>query len=245
MTLYDKQIEKELKRWHDEILKDAGILERASGRIQKQTQKLVPRKVQNTITAAVEFMAETMLTGSQLLSIHADTSELAFAEREYMVLQNFQKYQKAAITQGIGFGMGGILLGLADMPALMSIKIKFLFDTAKLYGYNPELFGERLYLLNVFQLAFSGREYRLKIYRRLEEWDGQEHSNIDWEKFQIEYRDYLDIAKMLQLLPVVGSVAGGTANHKLMNRLREKVMNCYRLRIRKPGGYSKTPDGWE
>jgi hypothetical protein len=47
----------------------------------------------------------------------------------------------------------------------------------------------------------------------------------------MEYRDYLDIAKMLQLLPVVGSIAGGTANHKLMNRLKVNVMNCYRMRI--------------
>lgn len=253
MNLYEKQIEKELLRWHKDIVKSAGLLERATGGVQKKTQQLMPRKIQNAITAAVEKMTHTMMFGSGLLTIREDTAGLSLAERDYLVLQCFQGYMKTAVAQGIGFGAGGVLLGLADLPVLMSIKVKFLFDCAKLYGFDPEEQGERLYLLHIFQLAFSSREHRLEVFRTLEGWDAQppageaatdltgEHA-VDWERFQVEYRDYLDLAKLLQLLPVVGSVAGGTANHKLMHRLRENVMNCYRMRItgrRFPAGEQK------
>lgn len=231
MNLYERQLEKELRQWHGEIVKSAGAFERASDEMQKKTQKLVPKKVQDAITSAIEGMVKTMLKGSELLNIHEDTQDLMMAERDYMVIRTFKKYQKTATAQGVGFGMGGILLGMADLPVLMSIKIKFMFDAAKLYGYHPEYLEERLFLLHVFQLAFSGKEHRLEIFHKLEHWDDEELPAIDWEKFQIEYRDYLDLAKMLQLLPVVGGVVGGTANYKLMHRLCENVMNCYRMRI--------------
>ena len=233
MNLYERQIERELRQWHDDIVKSAGFIERASAGIQKKAQQMMPRKAQDAITAAVGGMVRTMLQGAELLSIREDTEGLGLAEREYLVLRSFQGYRAAATAQGVGFGMGGILLGMADLPVLMSIKIKFMFDAAKLYGYNPEDPDERLYLLYVFQLAFSSREHRLSIFRRLERWDDEPHPAMDWERFQVEYRDYLDIAKMLQLLPVVGGVVGGTTNHKLMNRLRENLMNCYRIRILK------------
>ncbi len=231
MNLYEKHVEKELNRWHCEIMKDAGIFERSSNGIQKQTRKLVPKKMQNTITVTVEKMVETILFGSELLTIKEDASGLSLAEQDFLVQNQFQMYRNTAVTQGVGFGAGGILLGLADLPVLMGIKIKFMFDSAKLYGFDTDDQNERLFLLYVFQLAFSGREHRLEIFRILQDWDDRSHPSVDWEKFQTEYRDYLDIAKLLQLMPVIGSVAGGTANYKLMNRLKENVMNCYRMRI--------------
>ena len=41
----------------------------------------------------------------------------------------------------------------------------------------------------------------------------------------------LDVAKFFQLLPIVGGVAGGTANNSLMNQLKTQTMNAYRMRI--------------
>lgn len=232
MNLYEKHIEKELNRWHNEMIKSAGVFERTSKGIQKQTQKIVPKKIQNTITVTVEKMVQTILFGSDLLTIKEDTSGLSLAEQDFLVQEQFRIYMKTAVTQGIGFGAGGILLGLADFPVLMGIKIKFMFDSAKLYGYDIDEQNERLFLLYVFQLSFSSREHRLDVFRILQDWDDCCHPPVEWEKFQTEYRDYLDMAKLLQLMPVIGSVAGGTANYKLMNRLKENVMNCYRMRIR-------------
>ncbi len=231
MNLYEKYVYRQLDDWRRDILKQAGMLEKVSKGIQTKTQSVIPAKVQNAVTAAIEKMVQTILSGSGLLTIQEDTGGLSLGERDFLVTECFQRYKKAAVAQGVGLGAGGMLLGLADLPTLMSIKIKFLFDTAKLYGYDTQDKNERLFMLHIFQLAFSGREHRLQTFYTLERWDDLDHSAIDWEKFQLEYRDYIDIAKLLQLLPLVGSVAGGTANYKLMQRLKVNAMNCYRMRI--------------
>ena len=49
--------------------------------------------------------------------------------------------------------------------------------------------------------------------------------------FEQEYRDYIDLAKMLQLVPGIGLVVGAYANYKLMNKLGETALNAYRLRV--------------
>ena len=233
MNLYEKQIDKELNHWYQGIQKHAGFLERSSDQLQKKTQKMIPVKIRNTITSVMETMTETIMNGSELLTVKEDTGDLALAERDYLVLHSFYTYRNTATVQGAGFGMGGVLLGMADLPVLMSIKIKFMFDAAKLYGFNPEHLEERLFILHVFQLAFSSKEHQLRIFQIIEDWEHAESYDVNWEKLQTEYRDYIDFAKLLQLLPVVGSVAGGTANYRLMNRLRDTVMNCYRMRILK------------
>jgi hypothetical protein len=53
---------------------------------------------------------------------------------------------------------------------------------------------------------------------------------FDWRVFQQEYRDYIDLAKMAQLVPVIGAAVGAIANYKLIAQLGETAMNCYRMR---------------
>ena len=53
---------------------------------------------------------------------------------------------------------------------------------------------------------------------------------FDWRTFQLEYRDYIDLAKLLQLIPGVGAIAGAFVNHKLTNKLGKTAMNAYRMR---------------
>jgi hypothetical protein len=231
MNLYEKHVESELARWHGEMIKEAGFFARASKGVQDKTRKLVPKRVQDAVTSAVETTVKAVLSGSEFLSIKEETNGLSLAERDYLVLELFQSYLKTAVSEGVAFGAGGVLLGLADLPAFLSIKIKFLFDCAKLYGFDPKEQSERLFILYVFQLAFSGQEHRLFVFDLLQNWGSFPQTSLDWEKFQIEYRDFLDVAKLLQLLPVVGSIAGGAANFKLMNRLKENAMNAYRMRL--------------
>jgi hypothetical protein len=50
------------------------------------------------------------------------------------------------------------------------------------------------------------------------------------EKFQQEGRDYLDLAKLVQLVPVIGAVGGAYVNHRLTHKLGNFAMNAYRMR---------------
>ena len=54
------------------------------------------------------------------------------------------------------------MLSLADIPLLISIKMKFLFEAAVTSLRYPPQRGTPLLILYVFQLAFSGDEQRQK-----------------------------------------------------------------------------------
>lgn len=154
-----------------------------------------------------------------------------------MVLEKANFYKKAAAMSGAGTGAGGILLGMADFPILLSLKIKFLFDAAVIYGYDVREFRERLYILRLFELAFSSRQKRIDVYNHILDWDKKieqmpsDMESFDWRSFQQEYRDYIDLAKMMQLMPGIGAVVGAYANYQLMDKLAETAMNGYRLRL--------------
>ena len=62
---------------------------------------------------------------------------------------------KIAAAEGAGTGAGGILLGLADFPLLLGIKIKFLFDAPTLYGFDTSNKEERLLSFMFFSLPFQ------------------------------------------------------------------------------------------
>ena len=64
----------------------------------------------------------------------------------------------ASIGGGGITGAGGILLGLADFPLLIGIKMKLLYNITALYGHDVTDYKERVYLLYIFQLAFSSQE---------------------------------------------------------------------------------------
>ena len=55
--------------------------------------------------------------------------------------------------------------------------------------------------------------------------------DFDWRRFQLEYRDHIDLAKLLQLIPGFGALIGAYVNLKLTKKLGEFAMNAYRMRL--------------
>jgi hypothetical protein len=157
--------------------------------------------------------------------------------REAAVLQRIEFYRKTAAVEGGITGAGGLLLGFADFPILISIKIKLLFDIASIYGFNVQDYKERVYLLHIFELAFSSDVHRKKIYLEITDWDRrskelpEDINQFDWRNFQQEYRDYIDMAKMAQLIPVIGAPVGVLVNNRMIKKLGSIAMNAYRMRL--------------
>jgi hypothetical protein len=58
-------------------------------------------------------------------------------------------------------------------------------------------------------------------------------NQFDRRNFQQEYRDYIDLAKLAQLVPVIGAPVGAVVNYKLIKKLGVTAMNGYRLRTDK------------
>ena len=96
--------------------------------------------------------------------------------------------------------------------------MKFLFDVANIYGFDTKKVEERIFILQVFQVAFSSTE-KGEILEIIEGWEERKTSmlDLDWKEFQQEYRDHIDFVKMLQLMPGIGAVVGALANYNLLD----------------------------
>lgn len=226
---YEDLIRLELRLWEKELLKPLSFVEKSSKAVSRKINSYIPEKVHQLLTATVKGIVHTSLLGAE----YTPKSEVAhhgtLQERDKKARELLDRYKKIAAAEGAGTGAGGILLGAVDFPALIAIKMKFLFELAHVYGFDTNVRTERLYILHLFQLAFSGPEHKRKVYDTIR--NPEKESEIDWETFQQEYRDSIDFRKMLQLVPGIGAVVGAWANYGLLEELGRTAMNGYRIRL--------------
>lgn len=238
MENYEKRARLELSNWQAKMLKRPSLFNNLAKGMQNRTNQLIPERVHQAMTTAIKNLFQAILFGSEYTTLKSISLDLILEERENQVQSRLAFYRKAAAWEGAGTGAGGLLLGLADFPLLLSLKLKFLFEVAALYGYNVRDYRERLYILHLFQLAFASDKGRREIYQKIHHWQDTVEKfppdlplqNINWRRLQQEYRDYIDLVKLLQLLPGIGAVVGAYGNYRLLNTLGETAINGYRLR---------------
>ena len=238
MNVYDQSAYSELIAWQKEMQRKPTLLNNLSKKIQTKINTWIPEKVHKAITVTIKQMIRGVLLGAKyttsdpLLHVNLQTTEEA-------VEKKIDWYRKTAAVEGGITGAGGILLGLADFPILIGLKIKLLFDIAALYGFDVNDYKERVYLLHIFELAFSSDVHRKNIFSKMTDWEEKRKSlpedinQFDWRNFQQEYRDYIDLAKMAQLVPVIGAPVGILVNYRLIKKLGITAMNAYRMRLLK------------
>ncbi len=235
-TLDKSGVSDELARWQKEMLRDPSLLNRLSKKVQTRVNNWIPEKVHKAITVTIKQMIRAVLFGAKYTVVKAPM-ENSLAAREATVMQRIEFYRKTAAVEGGITGAGGFLLGLADFPMLIGIKLKLLFDIASIYGFNVKDYKERVYLLHIFELAFSSDIHRKKVYLKMVDWDlkskelPSDMNQFDWRSFQQEYRDYIDLAKMAQLLPIIGAPVGAIVNYRMIKKLGITAMNAYRMRL--------------
>ncbi|MEH3114928.1 EcsC family protein [Pedobacter terrae] len=232
---YEQKINSELNFWKFKALQKPSLLNKVTDKVQKKINSYIPDKVHDAITSAIKQMVKAVLFGSTFTTSKPIT-DLTLMHREALIKQKIENYKKTGAAEGGITGAGGFLMSLADFPLLLGIKIKMLFDIAAVYGYDVKDYRERLYILHIFQLAFSSKEESQNIFIKMQDWDDKAHllpTNIDefdWLTFQQQYRDYIDLAKLAQMLPFVGAAVGAIANYKLIERLGKTAMMSYRMR---------------
>lgn len=237
---YDDSIRSLLADWERRLMKPPGLLARTSKKVQTKINENIPAKVHAALTSAVKGIFHTVLFTLDYVPKGLPQTGLSLRERDDKAAALVNTYKKIAAAEGAGTGAGGFALGLVDFPALIAIKMKCLFELSHLYGHSTRDYRERLFLLYVFQLAFSGLDHKADIYRTIRNWDAvalqypageQALQTIDWEKLQQEYRDAIDFRKMLQLVPGIGAIVGAWANYGLLEELGEAAINSFRLRL--------------
>jgi EcsC protein family len=233
---YNKSVKIEMRKWQQQMLSKPSLFNRLSKGMQTKVNTWIPEKIHAAITATIRQLIKGVLFGAKL-STAKPLANASLQERELAVEKKIETYKKTAAVEGGIAGAGGILLGLADFPVLIGIKMKLLFDIAGLYGYDVNDYKERVYLLHIFELAFSSHAHRKTVYLEMTDWEikklqlPDDINEFDWRSFQQEYRDYLDLAKMAQLIPLIGAPVGLIVNYRLLKKLGTTAMNAYRMRI--------------
>src|SRR5688500_18155589 len=240
MQLYEQQIEREVTRWKRRVTRNPSIAGRLAKSAQTKMNNLIPEKVHAAITTTIKQMVRGVLFGAGY-TVPDVVHDMPFEKREELVQRRIDIYKKTAAAEGGITGAGGLLLGLADFPILLSLKLKLLYDISALYGHSVKDFKERLFILHIFQVAFSSQQHRREIFKQIENWKEisaqipDDINQFDWRTFQQEYRDHIDLAKMAQLVPVIGAPVGFVVNNRLLKKLGETAIFSYRMRLQKTG----------
>lgn len=236
MNVYEEQAARQLRKWQAEMQAHASFTSKVSSNIQGRINRAIPEKVHEVITTSIRQMTRAVFFGAGFIN-PKPLENTSLRVREYRVQGRIRFYRDTATAEGAITGAGGFLLGLADFPIWLTLKMKLLFEIAALYGYDVSDYRERLYILHIFQITFSNQAQRGRVYANLADWDGYlaklpgDIHAFDWRTFQQDYRDFIDIAKMIQLVPGIGAVAGAYVNHRLTGKLGEFAMNAYRMRL--------------
>lgn len=233
---YEDVVLTELVLWKRKIKRSPSFTNALAKRVQTRINTIIPEKVHQFFTQAIKNMTEAVCLGAEYTS-PPPLGEVKLEIREALAKDRIKFYRNTASAEGAITGAGGILLGLADFPLWLGLKMKMLFEIAALYGRDVSNYKERIFLLHVFELTFSSAKTRAQVFEKIENWEAYSRKlpdnikSFDWRTFQQEYRDYIDLAKLLQLVPGIGAAVGAVVNHRLTEKLGKTAMNAYRLRL--------------
>jgi EcsC protein family len=215
---YEIQVRKELAAWQKKMRSRPSLFSKLSKKVQGKINSWIPEKVHKAITVTIKQLIRGVLFGAKYTT-GEPTLYISFEEQEAAILKKIENYRTTAAVEGGITGGAGILLGLADFPILIGIKLKLLFEIGNLYNFDMDDYKERVYLLHIFDWETKKQQLPDSIHQ------------FDWRNFQQEYRDYIDIAKLAQLIPVIGAPVGVIVNYRLIKKLGKTAMNAYRMRL--------------
>ncbi|WP_260607606.1 EcsC family protein [Chitinophaga polysaccharea] len=167
--LYEQRMKVELELWQHKLLARPSVFDRVSKSVQSRINRIIPQKVHDVVTVTIKQMVRGVLFGAAY-TVPEQPVFASLYDMEEAVLRRVDVYRKTAAAEGGITGAGGILLGLADFPILLAMKLKLLFDIAAFYGFDVNDYRERLYILHIFQLAFSSQEHRRNVFEQIVDW---------------------------------------------------------------------------
>ncbi len=161
-------------------------------------------------------------------------------KRHFKRLDHYSKQTKLinssfSVVEGSVLGILGI--GIPDIPLLLSVLVKTIYEIALSYGYCYEREEEKAYLLLLINAAISRGELQKDLDQKLEllsdKLDRNIESVVDIDSQMKEtskaLSDSLLTAKFIQGIPIVG-VVGGAVNYSIVNRVARYARLKYKKR---------------
>jgi uncharacterized protein (DUF697 family) len=228
-------IKAELVLWQQEMHKPPSFANQSIKRLQVRVNNFIPEKIHQVFTKAIKEVTRTVIFGAEFTTARNHNIE-NLEVAEIKAKERVKFYSSSASAEGAITGFGGFIWGLADFPLWLSLKMKMLFEIASIYGMDVSDLSERIYILHIFEITFSSQKNRNRTIKVMENWEANKPQQkdiheFDWRRFQLEYRDHIDLAKILQLIPGVGAIVGAYVNLKLTRKLGRFAINAYRMRL--------------
>jgi hypothetical protein len=240
LDTYEKIVVKRVKQFERELYQSSQFQNWTKG-IQQKFDGIIPKKVHQSIAYSLQKGIKAFLQGLNL--IHREQmpkhlmKDLSLHDRSEEAEKIVRKYKRIASVEGAGTGFGGLVASAIDFPALLSIKLKLLQELAILFGYRLESFEERVYILKLFQLQFSGESCKQKLWQEVKNWEIQQEydeweswEDFNWDEFYMEYKQSIEIRKLFQMIPGFGAIVGAWANYTFLDDLGETAILCFQLR---------------
>lgn len=131
----------------------------------------------------------------------------------------------------------GVGLGIPDIPLFISMILKTVYEIALSYGFSYEEDNEKIYILNLINVALTSEEEKLIYSEKLNNIEekislGLELENIldgEIKETSRVLSNNLLIAKFIQGLPIVG-VLGGITNYKYLTKVSKYARIKYKKR---------------
>jgi hypothetical protein len=144
--------------------------------------------------------------------------------------------------EGAGTGAGGLILIAADVPAVMTLNLRFIAQIAHTYGFETSSQEERAFALNLHGAASADHATKTAFLNNLNKiamdvargraWkDLGEHGFVGLARKVAQLiGTSLTKKKLAQLIPIVGAVVGGGVNYAYTHQNLEAARMMYRKR---------------
>lgn len=262
----ERAIWDEITRWEVDPLTSAAAMEEHVSAAKEKVAAAIPDSILKPITdalegallaaqdvanglvrsgALLEEVREHKLVKQQGLHIEEleDLRQVPLAVLDGISKTTMQGGKVLAGGKGILIGLTGIIGMVVDLPALVTLNLRFISQIAATYGFDvTDSEEERMFALNVLGASTSSQAAKTAFLKNLNEIAVAVGKRKAWKHLNSKFVVQLiqKLAKSLgvrltkkklgQLIPIVGSVVAGGSNYKFTHDNLVAARMLYRKR---------------
>lgn len=244
--------EKEYRRvWRQEEKFLSKYEEKEPSALQVKLEELAPERVVETLHAAFvkafglvfEKGAGAILRAGKIEEKRETYQLHQYAADLRETRKNLRAFSRAAGRAGRGnvllSGAAGVSMGafgvmLPDVPLFTALLLKSIYEIGESYGYRTE--QEQIYALRLIEAALSGGEAlrkknaALDVYAQSDEWQDAPTLKAQVEATARKLSEAVLYTKVLQNIPLVGTV-GGAGDAAVLSRVQRYAAIKYEKRF--------------
>ncbi|MFB4163024.1 EcsC family protein [Alteribacillus sp. JSM 102045] len=184
------------------------------------------------------IILEARIFDEDITSIH-DLKKLTAAQLQFIHSQLMAKQRILSLGQGGMTGMGGLILNMSDLPAVLLLNLRTVQISALCYGYDLRNPSEMMIALKVFHGASLPKNMQKEAWIKLEQEAAQKEQEFPWfyegeeeiidtDWLQQLFRQVSKLIvlkilrkKLIQGVPLIGIVTGAACNYQLTKQISE------------------------